>query len=76
MQSQIFFFISSLGFIVLAVLIGVAISYGIKAMRSFTKLIDKIEMNVDSIGDTTQDLIDDVRSSAVFRLLTTKARRK
>lgn len=65
-QSQIFFFISSVGFVILWILVGVLLFYLIRATRTFSKIIDKAEKDIDNIGDTTKEMLEDVRDSAVF----------
>ena len=68
-QSQIFFVISSVGFIILWILAAVFLFYLIRATRAFSRIINKLEKNIDEIGDTTKELLEDVRDSAVFRFL-------
>jgi len=68
-NSEIFFFISSIGFVVLFGFVSILIFYLVKATRSFTHLMEKIGDNVDTVGDAGRDLIDDMRNSTAFRLL-------
>jgi hypothetical protein len=75
MQSQVFFFISSIGFILLWILAALFLIYLIRAMKSFSRMIDKVEKNIDEISDTTKDLVEDVKESAVFRFLFKKKRK-
>ncbi len=69
MQSQVFFFISSVGFIILWILVAIFLYYLIRAMNTFSRIIDRMEKNIDSISDTTEEMIEDVRDSMVFRFL-------
>ena len=69
LQSQIFFFISSLGFIVLGVLAGVVLYYLIRISRTFAHIIDKAEKDIDQIGDTTKEMLEEVRESSLFQFL-------
>ncbi len=68
-HADIFFFISSIGFVTLFIILVVLLYYIVKATRSFTDLIIKIEENVDSVGDAGRDLIDDMRNSIAFKFL-------
>lgn len=69
MQSEIFFFISSIGFIILGVLLAVILVYILCAFRSFSKILEKAEKDIDSIGDTTKEMLEDMRNSSVFQFL-------
>ncbi len=68
MQSDIFFFVSSIGFIVIALLSIFLILACIRALSSLIKILEKIESSLDSIGDATMDLIEDMRSNIFFRM--------
>lgn len=69
MESQVFFFISSIGFIVLGILTAVALIYILRALHLFSKILKRVEKDIDSIGDTTKEMLEDMRSSSVFRFL-------
>lgn len=73
-QSEVFFMISSIGFIVLGGFVGVFLFYLIKAINTLIRILNLIEKDVNKIGDTTKDLIDDVRESPIFRLVLGKKR--
>lgn len=74
-QSQVFFFISSLGFITLWVLAVVFLVYLIRATESFSKIMEKASKDIDEIGDTTKEMVEDMRDSAVFGFLFRKKRK-
>lgn len=69
LQSQIFFFISSIGFIVLGVLVGVLLFYLVRISQTFSRIIDKAEADINSIGDTTKEILSDIRESTLFQFL-------
>jgi uncharacterized protein YoxC len=69
MQSQIFFFISSLGFIILGVLVAIILIYIMRALDLFSNILEKVEKDIDSMGDTTKEMLEDMRDSSVFRFL-------
>ena len=68
-QSEIFFFISSIGFVILGILVAIILALSIKALNSFTRILTKIEDSLDTIGDTTMELIEDLQSNVFFRML-------
>lgn len=74
-HADIFFIISSVGFIVLFIVLAILLYYLIKAVRAFKELTEKIERNVDSVGYAGRELIDEMRNSAAFRLLFRPKRR-
>jgi hypothetical protein len=76
MQSQVFFFISSVGFIVLFALIGWLVIKIITAMETFQRILDKVEAGVDKIGDTTKEVMEDLQDSTVYRVLVGKKKRE
>ena len=69
MQSQIFFFISSIGFIILGILVATVLICLLRSFNSLSKILKRAEKDIDSIGDTTKEILEDVRDSAVFRFL-------
>lgn len=69
MQSNIFFFISSLGFIILFLLLAIVLFYAIRAFKTWDRILSKLENNIGAISDTAKDMVEDVRDSTVFRLL-------
>ncbi|MFA6524334.1 MAG: DUF948 domain-containing protein [Candidatus Paceibacterota bacterium] len=75
LQSQIFFFISSIGFVLLWILVVIFLFYLIRATNTFYRIMDKLEKNVDKISDTTKDLLEEVRDSTMFSFLFGKKRK-
>lgn len=76
MQMQLFFFISSIGFIILGILSAFMLFYAISAFRSFARIMKVVERDIHSIGDTTKEMIEDVRESVLFRFLFQGKKRK
>lgn len=75
LQSQVFFFISSVGFVVLWILIAIFLFYLIHATKTFSKILDQVEDDIESMGDTTKEMLEDVRNSAVFSFLFRKKKK-
>jgi len=74
-QSQVFFFISSVGFVILGLFVAVLLFYFIRAANAFNKIMEKVEKDIDTIGDTTKEMIEDMRDSAVFNFLFRKSKK-
>ncbi len=68
-QSQMFFFISSVGFVTFWVFLSILIIYLIRAVYIFSRILEKVEYSIDTIGDTTKELINEIKNSALINLL-------
>lgn len=68
-QMQIFFIISSVGFVVVGILAAVFLVYLIRAMNVFNGILDKMEKDIDKVSDTAKDMIEDIRDSVIFNFL-------
>jgi hypothetical protein len=66
-QSQVFFFISSIGFVILWIAVVITLLYLIRAINIFSRILTKLEKDIENIGDTTEELLEDMRDSAIFR---------
>lgn len=76
MKSDIFFFISSIGFIILFTLLGIAIYYLIRAFKKCDRILAKAEKDISHMGDTAKNMMEDVRDSTAFRLFVGKKKTK
>lgn len=74
-QAQTFFFISSVGFITLWILVAIFLFYLIRATKAFSAIMDKVENDIEQIGDTTKEMIEDMRHSVIFNFLFRKKRK-
>ncbi len=68
-QMHIFFLISSLGFIVLFVLVTVFLFYLNRSAKTFSRIMDRAEKDIDKLGDTTREILEDMRDSVIFNFL-------
>lgn len=75
LQSQVFFVISSVGFVVLWILVGILLFYLIRITKTFSRIMDKIEGNINKIGDTTKEMLEDLRESTLFNFFLRKRRK-
>ncbi len=69
LQMQIFFFISSIGFIIVAALVIILLVKVISISNTFHKMVKKVEHDIDTLGDTTKEMIEDIRDSVFFNFL-------
>lgn len=74
-QSEVFFVISSVGFVMLWILVAVFLVYLIRIMHTLSGIMDKIDKGIDNIDDTIKETILDIKDSAVFRFIFGKKRR-
>ncbi len=68
-HADVFFFISSIGFMIIGIL---AIIIMIKIMHitaTFSRIAKKVERDIDAIGDTTKEIVEEMRDSLLYRLL-------
>lgn len=75
-QPQIFFFISSISFIFLWIFVAVFLFYLIRATSAFSRVMEKIEKDIDEIGDVTKETLEEVKDSMIFNFLFRKKRKK
>lgn len=68
-QSQTFFLISSIGFVLLWVLVGILLVYIIRATRTLNRILDRVEKDIENLGDTTKEMLLDLRDSVFFRFV-------
>ena len=74
-QSEIFFIVSSVGFVMLWILMAIFLVYLIRITRDFSRIIKKVEKDIDKINDTTKDILLDVQESTLFRFIFGKKRK-
>ena len=74
-NSEIFFFISSIGFVFLWALMAIFLIYLIRATDTFSRIMERVEKDVDNIGDTTKEMLVEVKDSFIFNLLFRKKKK-
>jgi len=75
-QSQVFFFISSVGFVFLWILLAIFLYYLIRVASTLSRITEKFEKDINNVGDTTRELLDDMKDNIVFKFLFGKKKRK
>ena len=76
MKSEWFFFISSIGFIVVGLLLSIIMRSIIRALHAFTSLLEKLEAEVQNLGTTAQELLEDFQDSFIYRMIFKPRRRR
>ena len=74
-QSQVFFIISSVGFIFLWVLLAIFLYYLIRVARAFSKIMDMIENHVSTVGDITREMLSEMKDNPIFKFFFNKKRK-
>lgn len=68
-HADIFFFVATIGFAIIAILMAVVLGYLISTLRSVRRITGNIEAGMHSLSEDAKDLIDDLRNNLVYRLL-------
>lgn len=74
-HADIFFFIVSIGFSIVFVLLIIGIVYIVGILKSIRTITRKIEGDVESINAEAKELFRDIQSSVVYRMIFGKPRR-
>ena len=74
-QTQVFFLISSVGFVLMWILVAIFLFYLIRTIKTFYRIIGKIENQINNIGDTTREMVEDMKDSLIFKFLFRKKKR-
>lgn len=74
-QSQVFFFVSSISFVFLWAFVVIFLFYLIRATSTFSRVMEKIEKDIDEIGDVTKETFEEVKDSMIFHFLFRKRRK-
>jgi hypothetical protein len=74
-QSEIFFFISSVSFIILTILLGVAVIYIISILQDFKSISRKIKNGADYAGDHMEELAKNIEESSFYKFIFGKKRK-
>lgn len=68
LQADIFFFISTLGFIVVFILVAILVLRLIKLLKIAREMAGKLEENVDTISLEAKEFFTDLRKSFLYRI--------
>jgi uncharacterized protein YoxC len=60
--------ISSIGFVVLGIGMLVLLVYLIRISRSFDRIITRAEKDIDELGDTTKEMLEEIKDSTLFHM--------
>jgi hypothetical protein len=76
MQADIFFFISSVGFVLMIGLISIILIRVIRILGAVNRISDMIERNAGIIGDEAKEVILDLRQSRFYTMLFGRSTRR
>jgi len=68
-HADIFFFISSIGFIVLFAFGVIFLFHLVRIAASLARITKKAEKDIAELGDTAKELVSDLRENALFSWL-------
>jgi hypothetical protein len=68
-HADTFFFISSVGFTVLTILLAIGLVYIIRVLHRVRSITEKIEEGIDTVSEDTKELVSDLRESVVFKMI-------
>lgn len=75
-NANTFFYISSIGFIIVALVLLVALIYLILFIKRLSAIAKKIEERFDTASEEMRELLDRLYDSALFRLFFTKKKHR
>ena len=68
-QSQLFFFISAVGFVFLWLLVALLLFYLIRVASALSRITEKFERDINNIGVITKELLNEMRENIIFKFL-------
>lgn len=75
-KADIFFFISSIGFVILAVMLGIAMFYFIKAGKNLYDISESLHTHFKESEEFFLDMKDKLENNLIFRMIFPTSRRK
>lgn len=74
-QANTFFFVSSIGFTILFIIVLIAGIYLVKILHTVARISKRVEKDIDTIGDTAKDFVLDLQQSSLFGFLFRKRKK-
>lgn len=68
-HADIFFLISSIGFVLIALVVLVGLGYMVSILHKVNRITEKIETGIEAMEENTREFVSDLRDSVVFRML-------
>lgn len=75
-QSNIFFFITSISVIIFTIFFIIIAIYLVRIMRNFSHISEALKKGVDNAGEELREMTDHVRDSPIFSFVFGKKKRK
>ncbi len=76
MQADIFFFISSIGFVLITIGVLILVYYAIRAVRRFEEFTEVVEAHIEDAKDGVMDFKEDIKESLVYNFIFGKKKKK
>jgi uncharacterized protein YoxC len=76
LKADIFFFVTTIAVVAFSILGGIAFLYLIKILRNIKKATDKLEGEIEAIGENADALYHKIAESFVFNMLFGKRKNK
>lgn len=74
-QVQLFFIISSVGFVALWLFLAVLLYYVLRVIRTFDRILTKIESDINKVGDITREMFEELKGSGVWNFIFRKKKK-
>jgi hypothetical protein len=75
-KADIFFFISSVGFVILSIMLGIALFYFIRAGKNLYDISESIHTHFKESEEFFLDMKDKLENNLIFRMLFPTSRRR
>ncbi|MES2224438.1 MAG: hypothetical protein V4478_00460 [Patescibacteria group bacterium] len=75
-HADIFFFVATIGFIIIFIVIVIALIYLISILKSIHRISAKIEKDIDNIGDTAKEFVMQLWDSTIFSWIFGKKKKR
>lgn len=76
MKADIFFFVSTIAVVIVAIFISILLYYAILAFRRMGQLIDKVEENMNNANIHVKEIVDQIKESFLFNLFFPKKKKR
>jgi len=75
-HADAFFIVSTIGFIIIFILLAIGLIYLICLLKSIMRISLKIEKDIDGIGDTAKEFVMKLWDSAIFSWIFGKKKKR
>ncbi|MFA6273747.1 MAG: DUF948 domain-containing protein [Candidatus Paceibacterota bacterium] len=76
LKADIFFFVSTIAVVILAIFLAILLYYAISAFRRIKLLVKKVEGNLDNVNEEVKEIIIQIKESFLFNLFFPKKKQR